>query len=100
MRTLYPILLLGIFVINSFGQAPQTASPKHPRPEEVGEGDIVRVDTTLVGVPVTVLDREGRFVPGLKREDFQIYEDGVEQAIAYFAAVESKVTVLLLFDKF
>jgi len=100
MRALYPTLLLGIFVINSFGQAPQTASPKHPRPEEVGEGDIVRVDTTLVGVPVTVLDREGRFVPGLKREDFHIYEDGEEQPIAYFAPVESNVTVLLLFDDF
>jgi hypothetical protein len=100
MRALYPTLLLGIFVINSFGQAPQTASPKHPRPEEVGEDDIVRVDTTLVGVPVTVLDREGRFVPGLKREDFHIYEDGVEQQIAYFAPVESNVTVLVLFDKF
>jgi len=100
MRALYLSLLLGIFVINSFGQAPQTDSPKHPRPEEVGEGDVVRVETTLVGVPVTVLDREGRFVPGLKREDFHVYEDGEEQPIAYFASVESNVTVLLLFHKF
>jgi Ca-activated chloride channel homolog len=51
-------------------------------------------------VPVTVLDREGRFVPGLKREDFHIYEDGEEQPIAYFAPLEANVTVLLLFDKF
>ena len=100
MRQLYPILLLGVFFLNSFGQAPQTAPPKQPRPEEVGEDDIVRVDTTLVGVPVTVMDREGRFVPGLKREDFHIYEDGVEQQIANFASVESNVTVLLLFDHF
>ena len=100
MRQLYPILLLGVFFLNSFGQAPQTAPPKHPRPEEVGENDILRVDTTLVGVPVTVMDREGRFVPGLKREDFHIYEDGVEQQIANFASVEANVTVLLLFDHF
>jgi Ca-activated chloride channel family protein len=93
-------VLLAALLLNSFGQTPQTAAPKHPRPEEVGEGDIVRVDTTLVGVPVTVLDREGRFVPGLKREDFHIYEDGEEQPVAYFAPVESNVTVLLLFDKF
>ena len=100
MRSLYPILLLGLFLLESFGQTPQAVSPQHPRPEEVGEGDIVRVDTTLVGVPVTVVDREGRFVAGLKREDFHVYEDGAEQQIAYFAAVESNVTVLLLFDKF
>jgi len=95
-----PIVLLAALLLNSFGQTPQTAAPKHPRPEEVGEGDIVRVDTTLVGVPVTVLDRDGRFVQGLKREDFHVYEDGEEQPIAYFASVESNVTVLLLFDDF
>ena len=95
-----PILLLATLLLNSSGQTPQTATPKPPRPVEVGEDEIVRVDTTLVGVPVTVMDREGRFVPGLKREDFHIYEDGVEQQIAYFAPVESNATVLLLFDQF
>ena len=66
----------------------------------MSEEDIVRVDTTLVGVPVTVMDRDGRFVAGLKREDFHVYEDGVEQQIAYFPSIESNVTVLLLFDDF
>ena len=100
MRPFNPILLLGIFLLNTYWQSPQTAPPKNPQPVEVGEDDTVRVDTRLVGVPVTVLDREGRFVPDLKREDFHVYEDGVEQQIAYFAPVESNVTVLLLFDQF
>jgi VWFA-related protein len=100
-NTVHPVLtmLLATLLLSSVGLS-QTAAPKHTRPEEVGEDDVVRVDTTLVGVPVTVLDREGRFVPGLKREDFQIYENGVEQQIAYFAPVESNVVVLLLFDSF
>jgi len=93
------ILLLTALLLNSLG-TPQTPAPRQSRPEEVGEDDVVRVDTTLVGVPVTVLDRDGRFVPGLKREDFQIYENGVEQQIAYFAQVEANVTTLLLFDRF
>jgi VWFA-related protein len=101
MRPLWLILLLCLFCLDGFGQVNQTTPPKQPQPdEEVGEGDVVRVNTTLVGVPVTVLDREGRFVPGLKREDFHVYEDGVEQQIAYFAPVEAHVTVLLLFDHF
>lgn len=101
MRPLYLILLLCLFCLKSFGQVPPTATPKQlPPDEEVSEGDIVRVNTTLVGVPVTVLDRDGRFVPGLKQEDFHIYEDGVEQQIAYFAPIEAPVTVLLLFDHF
>jgi Ca-activated chloride channel homolog len=100
-RTLQLVLLLCLFRPDGFGQSAQTTTPKQPQPaEEVGEDDVVRVNTTLVGVPVTVLDRDGRFVPGLKREDFHVYEDGVEQEITYFAPVEANVTVLLLFDHF
>ena len=67
-------------------------------PEEVGEGDVVRVDTSLVTVPVSVLDRQGRFVPNLKREDFSVFENGLEQSIAYFEPAEKPFTVALLLD--
>ena len=67
-------------------------------PEEVSEGDVVRVNTTLVAVPVSVLDRQGRFVPNLKREDFSVFENGVEQSIAYFEPAEKPFTVALLLD--
>jgi len=69
-----------------------------PGPEEVGEGDVVRVDTTLVTVPVSVLDRQGRFVPNLRREDFSVFENGVEQPVAYFEPAEKPFTVALLLD--
>jgi VWFA-related protein len=69
-----------------------------PTPEEVDENDIVRVDTTLVTVPVTVLDHDGRFVPGLKREDFKLFENDQEQSIAYFEPAEKPFTVALLLD--
>src|SRR5262249_55715825 len=52
--------------------------------EEVGEGDVVRIDTNLVTVPVSVLDRDGRFISDLQREQFKVFENGVEQKIAYF----------------
>jgi VWFA-related protein len=66
--------------------------------EEVDEGDIVRVNTNLVAVPVSVLDRQGRFVPNLKREDFSIFENGVEQSVAYFEPSEKPFTVALVLD--
>lgn len=65
---------------------------------ETVEGDVIRTDTALVTVPVTVLDRSGRYVPLLKRENFRILENGVEQKIAYFAATDSPFTVILLID--
>jgi VWFA-related protein len=76
--------------------APDAA--KSTGPEEVDEGDVVRVDTTLVTVPVSVLDRQGRFIPNLKREDFTVFENGAEQAIAYFEPAEKPFTVALLLD--
>lgn len=66
--------------------------------EEVEAGDVVRIDTSLVAVPVSVLDRQGRFIPGLRREDFRVFENGVEQAIAYFEPSEKPFTVALLLD--
>ncbi len=58
----------------------------------------IRVETDLVRVPATVLDRDGRYITKLKKEDFQIFEDGVEQEIDYFESTEQPFTILLLLD--
>jgi VWFA-related protein len=59
---------------------------------------VVRVNTSLVTIPVSVLDRQARHVPTLAQREFRIWEDGVEQQIAYFAAVEKPFTVALVLD--
>ena len=66
--------------------------------EEVSEGDVVRIDTNLVTVPVSVLDRQGRFISDLQRTQFSVFENGVEQKIAYFEPTEKPFTVALLLD--
>lgn len=78
--------------------AVSTVAVVDPGPEEVGEGDVVRVNTNLVTVPVTVLDRQGRFVPDLQREDFRVFENGVEQQVAYWEPADKPFTVALLLD--
>ena len=65
---------------------------------ETVEGDVIRTDTSLVMVPVSVLDRSGRYVPLLRRENFRISDNGIEQKIAYFATTDSPFTVVLLID--
>ena len=65
---------------------------------EVDEGSVVRVSTSLISVPAVVMDRNGRYIPNLKQEDFRIFEDGVEQKVAYFASVERPFTVALMLD--
>lgn len=46
--------------------------------------DVVRIDTDLVSFEVTVTDKHGKLVPNLRREDFRIFEDGVERPIDFF----------------
>ncbi|MBX3280910.1 MAG: VWA domain-containing protein [Acidobacteria bacterium] len=63
-----------------------------------GDDDVIRVETNLVTMPVSVLDRDGRFISGLTQRDFQIFENGAPQKVEYFQSVEQPFTVILLLD--
>jgi VWFA-related protein len=60
--------------------------------------ETIRVDTTLVVVPVTVTDTLHRFVLGLQPRDFRVLEDGVEQKITHFSAEDAPLSIGLLID--
>ena len=62
------------------------------------DDDVVRVSTDLVVVNVTVIDKDGSFLKGLKRTDFQILEDGVPQKISTFSAEETPFAAAILLD--
>jgi Ca-activated chloride channel homolog len=62
-----------------------------PRPD-------LRVDSTLVLVPVSVNDPLNRPVTGLEKENFRIYEDRVEQKIVSFSSEDEPIAVGLVFD--
>src|SRR5688500_9966833 len=66
--------------------------------QEKNAPEILKVDTRLVSVPVTVSDRNGRYVPGLTEADFTLYQDGVKQKIDFFGATEEPLTIALLID--
>ena len=58
----------------------------------------IRVDSTLVLVPVTVTDSSSRYVLGLEKQNFRIFEDDVEQKIAQFSGEDAPLSVGLIFD--
>ena len=97
-RPLRPPTLSGTTADATPESSPAAGNVAPAGPEEVSEGDVVRVDTSLVTVPVSVLDRQGRFVPNLRREDFSVLENGTEQSIAYFEPAEKPFTVALILD--
>ena len=60
--------------------------------------ETLRIETNLITIPVSVFDRNGLYIPGLRQSDFKIYEDGNEQEIAYFGTSDKPFTVALLID--
>jgi len=96
-RTAKPPVLSGSS--NSNNQASQTQTQQQSTaPEEVEAGDVIRVNATLVTIPVSVMDRDGRYVPNLKKEDLRLWEDGVEQDVAFFSSVDKPFSVVLMLD--
>jgi VWFA-related protein len=83
-------------VAKTANEIPQ--NDKNQKGTVIEDEEVLRVETNLVTVPVSVLDRDGRYVPDLRREDFHLFENGVEQEIAFFASVDEPFTIVLLLD--
>ena len=86
-------------------RAPEPLPTTTPTPQNrtiaenaLDDGEIVKVDTSLVTVPVRVIDRKGRFVGGLTKDNFKVFEDGAERDIAYFSSEQEPFTVALVLD--
>lgn len=62
------------------------------------DDEVVKVETDLITIPVSVFDRNGLYIPGLTKENFKVFEDGVEQEITYFGTSDKPFTVILLLD--
>lgn len=113
-KTILPLILLLSLSVNAQSGRKTTKEPKPGKVEsskstdtnegiispdgETVEGDVIRFDTALVTVPVTVMDRYGRYVPQLRRDNFRLFENGVEQKIAYFATNDAPFSVVFLID--
>jgi Ca-activated chloride channel family protein len=64
-----------------------------------GDDDqVIKLESTLVNIPLLVSDRSGRYVPQLNKDDFVLYEDGTQQEIASFGSEEVPFSVALLLD--
>ncbi|MGI8409586.1 MAG: VWA domain-containing protein [Pyrinomonadaceae bacterium] len=78
--------------------SPKGNIPAASRAAAIGGEEIIRVDTNLITIPVSVFDRNGIYIPNLKQVDFKIFEDGKEQQIEYFGTADKPFTVVLLLD--
>jgi VWFA-related protein len=60
--------------------------------------DIIRTDTSLVQLNIGVVDKQGRPITSLTRNDFAVYEDGVKQSIQHFQPVDAPFSLVLMLD--
>ena len=91
-------LSLGLLISlsSAITAAAQTPEPRQPGQDQ--DADVIKVSTNLVTVPVSAMDRNGRFIADLTQDQFHLFEDGVEQRIAFFDNAQSPFTVALLLD--
>ncbi len=89
-----PRLALLLSLVAVPGMAPSQA----PSQNYSGELYKIKVNTNLVVLSATALDRKGILVSGLDQNNFQVYEDGVLQQIKHFSHQDVPVTVGLVID--
>jgi Ca-activated chloride channel homolog len=85
------IVVASAQVLSQSGKAAKT-EPTEDKPFTLS------VKTELVVLPVTVLDKSGGFVTGLKEKDFTVYEDGVQQSLEVFDDKDIPVVLGLMID--
>lgn len=74
----------------------QTAPTPTPTPKT--EDDIIKIDSTLVPIPVTVLDANGRTITMLKLEDFELQVNGKAAELSDLSRSETPIRLAMLFD--
>jgi len=85
-------LVLALLALPVGGQQERS---KKPIPQD---DEPIKLNTTLVQVPVVVSERGGRYVSDLTQDEFSVFEDGVKQHIELFGSVEEPFNVALLLD--
>lgn len=60
--------------------------------------DAVRLEGRLVNLTIRATDRAGKIIPNLSKDDFLVYEDGVQQEVQFFRPVSAPVSLVLLLD--
>lgn len=92
----------GAIALPKKGESPEEAAPPAPKPPEFKNPPGAPNYSIQLQVPEVVLDvgvllqKTGQFVPGLKPDNFRVYENGVEQKIVGFKRVQAPITALLL----
>ena len=89
----------GPYAIPKKREAPPEPPPETPKKIEGLPNYSINVSVPEVDIPVMVTTKNGQFVPGLKKDNFKVFEDGVQQNIASFhESQDAPITAVLLVE--
>jgi hypothetical protein len=101
-------LVVALALTAAFAQTrPTSQKPNPPKPaptksetppEEPQDVETLKTDTDLVSVPLIASDKGGTYITDLKQDEFAIFEDGIQQQIAFFGKVAAPFHVVLMLD--
>ena len=90
------LVVMGVvFAMMVLPSSAQQERIQKPLPQD---DEPIKLNTTLVQVPVIVSERGGRYVSDVTRDEFAVFEDGVKQSIELFGSVDEPFSVALLLD--
>src|SRR5215470_7305074 len=88
----------GPYVVPKKKEEPPPPAPEKPKKIEGMPDYSLKVDVPLVNLDVLVTTKDGQFIPGLHKENFKIFEDGVEQKVTNFNQSQAPITAVLLVE--
>src|SRR6267142_5381466 len=90
---------VGPYVVPKKKEEPPAPPPEKPKKIEGMPDYSIKVDVPLVNLDVQVTTKDGQFIPGLKKDNFKILEDGVEQKVTNFnQSGDAPITAVLLVE--
>ena len=89
---------VGPYVVPKKKEEPPPLAPEKPKKIENMPDYSIKVDVPLVNLDVLVTTKDGQTIPGLKKENFKIMEDGAPQQISTFNQTEAPITAVLLVE--
>ena len=92
------VLLAASFASAQISVQQPPPPPNTPQPAPSQGGYTIHSNVNLVLLHVSILDERGVFVPGLKQENFRVFEDKVEQKLSVFKQEDVPVSVGLVID--
>lgn len=89
---------VGPYVIPKKKEEPPPPAPEKPKKIENMPDYSISINVPIVNLDVLVTTKDGQTIPGLKKENFRIFEDGGQQQIATFSQSEAPITAVLLVE--